>query len=357
MVVWMKKNLALSLIIFFACLEIGIRLTGLYTTFSENSTGDFWFEWGHKRDSAIYAFPADADFDMDIGDTVLKYVINELGYRERPMPSASPVAQRVFVVGDSFTEGNGTTYNNSWTRHLEAQVQMTYPEAEFYVCGISGLDPHYAWATIKNQLLDYKPTHIITTVNDSDFDDQIIRGGYSRFQSDGSVKYRDAPWFLPIYRFSHIARMLVHEFFDYDYYLIRRNNRNLQRAQVANNIAQCLRDISEVCTENQVRFMTVIHPVPHMICYETDHLKSEVLAMDSIHFKFPVTTLYDPLKTAMTGSDCTTYHWKQDSHFHEKGYRLFASLLFDEVEKNYPDFWEIPKAGLPPDSLLDKADL
>ena len=351
----MKKNLTFSLIFFLFCLELGVRLTGMYTTFSEDSKGNFWFEWAHERDNVVYAFPPNEYFEMDIGDTVFQYEINELGYREREMPLHSePSAQRVFVVGDSFTEGNGADYENSWTRRLGARVQMIHPEAEFYVCGISGLDPHYAWASIKKQLLAYKPTHIITTVNDSDFDDQIIRGGYSRFQPDGSVKYRPAPWFLPVYRFSHIVRMLVHEFLDYDYFLIRRNNRETQRAEVADSITQCLHDINKLCIQNEVKFMTVIHPVPHSICYESEVVKSEVFALNSHRFDFSVIRMYQPLKQAMTGPDCTSYHWEQDSHFNAKGYQLFASLLYDKIQEEYPDFWEVNQTSVEPVKLLDE---
>lgn len=279
---------------------------------------------------------------MDIGDTVFRYVINELGYRERPMPRDScPSAQRVFVIGDSFTEGNGTEYHRSWTRYLEASVKTRLPKADFFVCGISGLDPHYAWAALSQQLMAYRPSHVITTVNDSDFDEQIIRGGYSRFKNGGSVKYLPAPWFLAVYRFSHIVRMIVHECYSYDYYLINRINQDHKRAEVADSIAQCLSDINQLCVENGIKFLTVIHPNPHKICYPQEGLASEVLALDSHNFHFPVVRMYEPLKNAMKGPDCSTYHWKTDSHFNGAGYNLFSSVLFLEIERDYPDFWHI----------------
>lgn len=336
----MTRKALLFMSVLVVSLESGLRVTGLYTTFSENSTGRFWFEWEHERDSYIYAFPPNQSFDMDIGDTVFQYVINELGYRERPMPAtSSPKSQRVFIVGDSFTEGNGAEYGNSWVRRLESLVKAQYPSAEFYVCGISGLDPHFAWVTIKEQLLAYRPTHIITSVNDSDFDDQIIRGGYSRFKEGGRVKYNPSPSFLKFYKYSHIVRLIVHEFLSYDHYLIRRNTPNVQRLSVADSIATCLGDINLLCAENDVKFLSVIHPVPHMICYESESSKSEVVAFESVQFDFPVVKMYAPLKSAMEGDDCTSYHWKQDSHFNGKGYKLFGNLIFEEIEQKYPDFW------------------
>lgn len=338
----MSKNIALSLTVFIICLEFGLRVTGLYTTFSEGSTGEFWFEWGHERDSSVYAFPPNTGFEMDIGDTVFHYTINELGYRERSMPQKSPpTAFRVFVVGDSFTEGNGAVYEQSWVRRLESNVQALFPDASFHVCGISGLDPHFAWAAIKYQLLDYHPTHIITTVNDSDFDDQIIRGGYSRFKKSGKVEYNPAPPFLLLYQFSHIVRFIVHEFLSYDQFLIKRNDPKAQRMAVVDSISDCLEDINQLCTENDVKFLTVIHPVPHLICYESEISKSEVLAFESVPFDFPVVRMYAPLKAAMEGDDCTTFHWKQDSHFNGKGYQLFGNLLFEQIEQSYPDFWSM----------------
>jgi len=64
--------------------------------------------------------------------------------------------------------------------------------------------------------------------------------------------------------------------------------------------------------------------------------------------------MYQPLKQAMTGPDCTSYHWEQDSHFNAKGYQLFASLLYDKIQEEYPDFWEVNQTSVEPVKLLDE---
>lgn len=337
----MSKNIALSLTVFIICLELGLRTTGLYTTFSEGSTESFWFEWNHERESSHYSHNAKSVFISSNGESEWEYHTNQFGYRERHLVPKKDSIIRLFTIGDSFTEGLGTSFDSTWPRRLEDLLKQQGIDLDLHNCGMSGSDPFYQWWSLQNKLIEHEPSHVIVSINDSDFDDIIIRGGYSRFQPNGSVKYRPAPWFLPIYRFSHIIRMIVHELFDYDYYLIRRHYADRQRAEVADSIARCLRDISQLCAENDVKFMGVIHPVPHLICYESEHSKSNVLALDSHSFDFPVIRMYEPLKAAMTGPDCTSYHWKQDSHFNGKGYQLFGNLLFEQIEQNYPDFWSM----------------
>lgn len=348
----MIKNLTLFLVVFVFSLEIGLRVTRLYSTFSEASSGNFWFEWENERDTAHYSHKANSTFISSIGsEGEWEYQTNQFGYRERLIPEKRLSKKTVFTFGDSFTEGLGANFDDSWPRQLERLVQQD-DSLSLFNCGMSGSDPFYEYWSLKNALINYSPTHVIFSINDSDFDDFLVRGGYSRFRPDGSVKYQDAPWFFTIYRFSHIVRMLVHEIYDYNYFLIRRNNLEAQRAEVADSIAQCLRDVNALCLANNIKFMAVIHPVPHLVCFESEQSKSEVLALNSHKFDFPVIRMYEPLKAAMTGANCTSYHWKIDSHFNGKGYQLFGSLLYDKIEEEYPRFWDSLKSSVPSGPLL-----
>lgn len=336
------KCLLFSVLFFIFLLEAALRITGKWITASEKSTGRFFYEWGYET-HRHYAYPPNDTFVMDIGEYSWEYHTNSLGYREREMDTAPPHAIRALVIGDSFAEGNGTSYDSSWARHLERRLQQKHPDAEVYVCGISGFDPFYAYVALKERLLPYRPTHVLISVNDSDFDDYIIRGGFSRFKEGNRVQYKDPPWFLPVYRYSHIARMIAHTFCHYDYYLIQRVHTEKVRREAADSISACLQNIYQLCRENHIRFLAVIYPVPHKVCYATDdHILSDVPALEKTTAAYPALFLYNDLSKNLKAGDCMSYCWKTDSHFNNKGYALLAHLIDSAIQAQHPDFWSIP---------------
>ncbi len=335
------RRLFVSIIIFLVLLEAGLRLTGKWKTASEKSVGEFFYEWGYET-KHLYSYEPNDTFIMDIGEYRWEYHTNDMGYRERNIDTTDTSGIRGFVIGDSFVEGNGTAYDSSFTRHLEGLLRKDHPDADLYICGISGFDPFFSYVALAERLMEYKPTHVIVSVNDSDFDDYTIRGGFSRFKPDGKVRYKEPPAFLPYYRYSHIVRVIVHEFLKYDYYLIRRVNVDEQTREAADSISACLLKTYELCEANGIRFLAVIYPTPHEICYE-DHPGTLTKVISLADKKgYPAVHLYEPLKKNMKAGDCLSYCWYVDSHFNRKGYALMGDILDSMIRHQYPSFWEIP---------------
>jgi hypothetical protein len=313
-----------------------LRISGRYNTYSEISQGNFEFEWGYERNTQLYNFTPNDTFEMDIGEASFEYITNTMGFREREIDQNDTIRKKVFVFGDSFTEGNGTQYDSSWVRILEGLVNESKPIYDFYVCGVSGFDPFYAYHYLKEELLIYNPSHVIVTINDSDIDEFIIRGGFARFQSDGTTKYKEPPKFITAYEYSHVVRAVVHECYDYDYYLIDWSNYEADVLNAIDSIKFCLSEINTLCKEQGISFLALAHPVPHKICNNNRSYISQL----EIYENIPFVNMSEPLSRKFNEvEDCTVYHWKYDSHFNTKGYALYGQLVFEELKMKYAQFF------------------
>lgn len=320
----------------FVLSEILLRISKRYNTYSENSQGNFEFEWGYERPTQLYNFEPNDTFEMDIGEASFEYQTNSFGFRERELNLVDSTRKKVFVFGDSFVEGNGANYDSSWVRKLESNLNLEDSAYDLYVCGISGFDPFYAYKYLENDLLEYKPSHVIVSINDSDINEFFFRGGFSRFKDDGTTKYQPPPKFISAYKYSHLVRAFVHEFLDYDYYLIDKSNYEVDVLNALDSIKYCLSQINSLCKEKNIPFLAIAHPVPHQICNTQD---SYIYDFDA-NGSFPFINMSEPLIEAfLEVDDCTVYHWKQDSHFNAKGYQLYGDLLFKEIKTKYPKFF------------------
>ena len=83
--------------------------------------------------------------------------------------------------------------------------------------GVSGSDPVYYIELLRRKLLKYHPDLVLTTINRSDIDDVIWRGGFDRFAPDGQLKERRFPWWTWLFDRSRLVRAFVLEVLHYDW--------------------------------------------------------------------------------------------------------------------------------------------
>jgi len=65
--------------------------------------------------------------------------------------------------------------------------------------GVSGSDPFYSYYILRYKLLKYHPDLVVLTINKTDFDDFVCRGGDERFLSNGKIQTKSRPvieWFF-----------------------------------------------------------------------------------------------------------------------------------------------------------------
>jgi hypothetical protein len=72
----------------------------------------------------------------------------------------APGEYRLIALGDSFTEGVGTSYDMTWLKVVEARLATAMPDRTFvaYNAGVSGSDPWFAYMLLRESCSRIAPT-------------------------------------------------------------------------------------------------------------------------------------------------------------------------------------------------------
>jgi len=137
------------------------------------------------------------------------------------------------AIGDSFTEGWGASFENIWLNMLGKNLNARHSGIHVRtICGgVAGSDAFYGYRNLVDRLMAYQPDWVLLVINDSDILDVVVRGGFERFQPDGTVRGADAPEMPWMYESSQFARFILFELFDYIHSLVRRPERNRKAAE------------------------------------------------------------------------------------------------------------------------------
>jgi len=329
------------LLIGFVVTEAGLRVKGVYKTYSERTTGRYASPVMQEPNNKYNSFKPDDSFTLDHGEFQYLYKVNSYGFRERDIDLADPAARKVLVFGDSFTEGVGAAYDSTWPRFLEHYLLKDSIDVSLYNFGVSGGDPFFNFAMLQDILGELKPSHVIFAVNGTDLSDVSNRGGFSRFKSSG-VQYPNGPWYQHLFRWSHVMRYIVIERMGMDYNFKKQDGWPALRTTAADSIANCLDSVAQLCGEQNTKFLAMTHPMPGVICgldtleyMEVDELRPFLVGINSVHLSLPVAE-------RIMGPDCASYGWSIDGHYNAHGYEILAEEFYDAVRAKFSEFWEMP---------------
>jgi lysophospholipase L1-like esterase len=243
---------------------------------------------------------------------------------------------RIVALGDSFTEGVGTSEDTTWVRVLEARLAARYPSRQVVSlnAGISGSDPVFEYQLLKEKLLSMRPDLVVLAMNYSDVNDMMVRGGRERFQPDGSVRYRNEPAWEPLYAISYITRLFVHNVLGYD-------NLLAPQAAMASRVEDALRtlratldDLRQLCDSHGVTLLVVAHPVVAQITGGPDTTAFRGMLRDletDQKFRFADLTKDYERDGTITKSNAGEFYWPIDRHHNERGYRVMGEAIARHV--------------------------
>lgn len=173
-------------------------------------------------------------------------------------------------------------------------------------------------------------------VNCSDIADWVIRGGLERFRADGETAYRPEPWFMPLYRYSHSFRAVLHLILGYDYTFNSPWNREQNIAKALADLKNVLTTMNTYCIQNQINFSVIIHPIPQEYYKTLDH-NVDFIRIDEL---VPMLNA-DGVKVASLRSSFEAkwkspeawkaVSWPIDGHFNAKGYRVMAEEISKQL--------------------------
>ncbi|HWB64433.1 MAG TPA: hypothetical protein VG603_13035 [Chitinophagales bacterium] len=333
------KSAAIVIISVLVLSEIALRLTGKFRLYSEiqglGYTTDYgkvlptWYHFWRPDEQFI---PADVDFQYP-------YHINRFGLREKELSETkSDSVTRILITGDSFVEGMGAPYDSTWPRLLETELKKRNYKVEVIDAGESGSDVFYDYVFYRDKLKNFKPDIVITSVNNTDFTDCMLRGCMERFHADSTVHFKPRPWYEPLYHVSHLVRGIMNKAARYPFLglFVSKKEFVLQSREISKSMIALLLNYRQTVEKNGARFVTVLHSVPMQISNHNTINTSDSLRFAEINtaLKNDSVNCFDIANAeyqTFANQPWQVYTYKHDKHFNPTGYACMARVVADSL--------------------------
>ncbi len=324
--------LTLVFVIIIALLEFGFRLMHIYSSAAEINGGKYVSIYEPQEKGWLHIFKPNISFTYVNKEFIQKGRTNAEGFVDHDWQAQKKAGGlRVACLGDSFTEGIGAPADSSYPALLQKLLPL---QSEVMNFGISGSDPISGFMVLRQKVLKYHPDIITLTINLTDINEVIVRGGFERFNMDGTTHYRAAPWWEPLYCQSYIVRLFENEMMDIDISThLPLKEMPAEKDIALQKIEVCLDSVHAICSQNHIRCIFIFHP------WEPEVKEGKMKCEPIMHYaqQKNFETL-DMLKSygqqGLNSGNSEHYFWKIDRHPNPVGYSLFAQAVLQKLRKN-----------------------
>lgn len=325
-------TLLISIVLLIPAAELTLRVLCTYCTWTEQNVGGFVSPYAIRNNSWYYVRPINTVSSYQQQEFDYEIRTNSLGFRDIEHPLTKPPGElRIMAIGDSFTEGQGASFEQTWLNQLGRKLNSEYTGSSFRMIsgGAAGSDPFFGYRILVDKLLVYRPDLVLLVVNHSDVLDVVIRGGMERFLPGGTLKGvdpPDGPWGL--YTSSHVARFILFELFDYTHLMITRSEREKKALQALEKIEQLVLEYDALLKSRGIGFTLIIHPFRGELRrnrYDELDLLREFALQHQIDVIDTKPYLYEKLVERKNRLE--DLYWPGDNHFTEIGYRYFSEVI------------------------------
>ncbi len=321
-------------------LELFLRFgTDQYATHRERAKGASYRSINrHTGRSSLNVHKPNIDLKRKRHEFTHSRQTNSLGLSEKEIsPEKVNGEYRIITLGDSFTEGIGALYEQTWVKVMERKLSAFIPGRTITTinAGISGSDVVYEYMLLKEILLDYDPDLVVVATNSSDINDIIIRGGMERFQPDGTIRAgHTAPDWEWIYGISYIFRSIVHELLDYNKILIKEKDVPGRKLKAIGNIVATTTLFSKLADDRDFDFLLVVHPSRSTV--KRGHHSDRMVTLTAGLKNLLDIEMIDVLEQwqesgVIAAENAESIYWPLDGHHNSEGYRLLGEAVADRI--------------------------
>jgi lysophospholipase L1-like esterase len=331
-------------------MELSLRALGRYTTYLEKNGQGYESLFDHKTSTWFLVHPPNYRYVIRRPEFLHERPTNSLGLVEHEIPTARERDEdRVIALGDSFTEGFGTDYENTWVKVAERRLAAARPGRRVTTinAGITGSDPPFELTLLREKLLAYGPDLVVVATNASDVSDFITHGGRERFRPDGTLAPSPrAPRWERLYSISYVFRHVVHDVLGYDWQLVPRKDAPALERGFVEEATGVFAELAALGARNGFRVLIVVHPVQWEAAHERwsrgmDKLvarlqgRRDLVVLDLL--------AYLRARGRLGEAGAAELFWPLDGHYTPKGYELMGRAVADTVL----DLRLLPPAGPP----------
>lgn len=321
--------------------EIFLCVTNRYATYTEANGGVYVSEYGQIMPTWYRTHKPHHNYIPDAIDFKYPYSTNSLGIRDTEHNlHKTDSTFRIVVLGDSYTEGIGTSIDSTWPQLCNKYINHNcHPNIELISGAVAGSDQYFNYTLYRDKLRAYKPNLIIAAMNITDYTDVLLRGGEERFKSNGTTQFSKGPWYEPIYKSSRLIRAIFHKLggFELTGIFISTNAYKQQLPAINQNIANVLGKIKEVATRDSAQFIIVLHATPPEFMYADKELtKANTAALSQLGVLLSqkgidVINLQTPMFRYFLNKPTSSYTYTHDLHFNPHGYNIMALYIADSL--------------------------
>jgi hypothetical protein len=316
-------------------LEIILRISGVLLTYPEITDGRYissaeqeyiktWY-WVHQPKTRINNPKKEFLFCRNV---------NSIGLSEKEIEPIKKVDLRILALGDSFTEGVGTSKDSTFIQLTAKNYIKQGYSVEGINAGIGGSDPVYSYKLFKDKLLIYQPDILLLTINSTDVNDISRRGGFERFNSNGTTGVPPPSWDW-LYGCNHIARFVAHAILRYSRPFT--GTRPLPQEKSLSILINTLNKFSKLCEKQNIKLLVILQPSHKEFPdnkfqpYEGYDLVKQRLNKDKIHyFELSNYFQYEAKKSKRNLKD---FFWSIDTHYNPLGYTVFANGVITKLDE------------------------
>jgi lysophospholipase L1-like esterase len=317
---------ALALLPAEALLRFGLRR---YATYLEKNNQAYASPFEHDRTSWFHVYPA--HWEVVYPRPEFRHVrqTNALGLCDGEVGAKAPGEFRIIALGDSYTEGIGAPFEETWVKVAGRRLAASAPGRPVTTlnAGVSGSDVHFEAVLLREKLLALEPDLVIVATNSSDEDDVVVRGGRARFNGDGSLAPSPLePSWEWVYGLSFIARHVVHDVLRYNWLLVPQRRYDGLRREAAEDVAAVLQEVAELGRRRGFALLVVFHPIQGEAVRQEwlpgmDRLQERLSAMPGV----ATLDLLGALR--VSPEDSAQLFWPLDGHYTPRGYAIMGEAV------------------------------
>ena len=255
---------------------------------------------------------------------------NSLGLRDHEFTEHKDSNEfRILGVGDSFTEGVGTTEDSTWLKQLEHMLNADPHRFYDYTTlngGAHGSDLIFSYELLSHCLLKYHPDMVILNLNSTDIGDIVTRGTAEGINLKNGYAEGHAPWWEYLYGSSYLVRLFVMDGLGYNWELLSAEGQRRAEKEAVHAISEKIKDFGQLAHDQHFFFLLLIQPLK-------DELTSNVLNQIELDSSIERINLapYFAEKINKDHEPLSKYYWPIDGHFTNLGYELEARAIYNRL--------------------------